>query len=133
MQEQQQMINNQQKEIDDLKTMVANLSQQKSFSSAQAASDVAENNITITSATLDQNIPNPLTNSTNIGYYIPSNLHNAILMITDMNGKKIKQVSLQPGKGNITIDATTLSAGAYSYSLIINGRIIAKRKMIVTR
>ncbi|MBS1748033.1 MAG: tail fiber domain-containing protein [Bacteroidetes bacterium] len=133
MQEQQQMISNQQKEIDDLKTKVESLEQQKSFSSAQTASDATENNITATSATLDQNIPNPLSNSTSIGYYIPSNLHNATLMITDMNGKKIKQVSLQPGKGNITIDATTLSAGAYSYSLMINGKIIAKRKMIVTR
>ena len=48
-----------------------------------------------------------------------------------MSGKNIKQISLQNGKGNITIDASTLSAGAYNYSLMVNGKMVVSKRMVV--
>lgn len=133
VQEQQQTINDQQKQIDDLKTMVTNLAQGKPVSSVSATSNASINNVNISSATLEQNVPNPLNNTTSIRYNIPSTSANAQLMISDFNGKIIKQLSLQPGAGVVNIDASTLSTGAYSYTLVIDGKAIATKKMIVSR
>ncbi len=116
----------QQKQIDELKAMVANLAQGKNISTPEA-----ENKISLSSISLDQNIPNPLHNTTSIGYFIPNNLQNAQLVITDISGKNLKQITLQNGKGNVTIDASTLSAGAYNYSLMVNGKIVATKRMVV--
>ncbi|MEO7209926.1 MAG: T9SS type A sorting domain-containing protein, partial [Chitinophagaceae bacterium] len=126
VQEQQQIIGDLQKQIDELKTLVTNLSQgqQPAFNNQQLT--------TIPGLILEQNIPNPLNNSASIGYFIPNNLPNGLLIVTDMNGKTMKQIALQPGKGNVTIDASTLSAGAYNYMLMINGAIVASKKMVVT-
>ncbi len=126
VQEQQQIIGDLQKQIDDLKILVTNLSQEQQldFSNQQLK--------TIPGLILEQNIPNPLNNNTTIGYFIPNNLPNALLIVTDMNGNKIKQIALQPGKGNVTIDASTFSAGAYNYMLMSNGVIVASKKMVVT-
>ncbi len=114
-------------EIAELKAMVANLAPGKNGSTAEA-----ENKISLSSVSLEQNVPNPLAGSTSIGYFIPSNMHNAQLIVTDMNGKNIKQITLPNGKGNITIDASTLSAGTYNYSLMVNGKVVASKKMVVS-
>jgi hypothetical protein len=133
VQEQEQTIDNQQKQIDDLKTMVLNLAQGKSITSTNTGSSINTSNLTISSAVLEQNVPNPLNNNTSIKYSIPPGSGNPQLVITDINGKAIKAVTLQPGAGSINIDASTLSSGAYSYTLLINGKSITSRKMIVSR
>jgi hypothetical protein len=33
------------------------------------------------------------------------------------------------GKGNVTIDASTLSSGTYQYSLIVDGKLIDTKQM----
>ena len=123
---QQQIIDKQQQQIDELKTMVQSLTGSKS------ASEIA-NNAILSNATLEQNVPNPLSNTTSIRYNIPLNAGNAIIAISNNNGKTLKQISLHAGSGSITVDASTLSSGAYSYTLIINNKTIATRKMIVAR
>ncbi len=133
VQEQQQTINGLQQQIDDLKTMITNLAQGKPVSSVPAAGSASVNNVSISGATLEQNVPNPLSNTTSIRYTIPSISANAQLVINDFNGKMIRQVSLQPGAGVVNIDASTMSTGAYSYTLVINGKAIATKKMIVAR
>ena len=133
VQEQQQTINDQQKQIDDLKTMVTNLTQGQPVSSVSATSNASISNVNISSATLEQNVPNPLSNSTSIRYSIPLKSANAQLMINDFTGKIIRQLSLQPGAGVVNIDASTLSTGAYSYTLVIDGKAIATKKMVVSR
>ncbi len=84
-------------------------------------------------ALLKQNIPNPLYQSTSIGYYLPKNTINAYILIQDLNGRAITQYNLQNiGAGKITFDAKQygLSKGTYVYSLIINEQIVDTKKMI---
>jgi hypothetical protein len=133
VQEQQQTINDLQQQINDLKTMVTNLAQGKPVSPVSATGNVSNASVSISGATLEQNVPNPLSNSTSIRYNIPLSSANAQLMINDFNGKMIKQVSLQPGAGVVNIDASTMSTGAYSYTLVIDGKAIATKKMIIAR
>jgi len=78
-----------------------------------------------------QNRPNPYSNETVIPYYLPENFKEVSMLITDINGQLVKRVSLQkPGKGEVTLETGNLEAGQYVYTLIIDGRKKASRKMI---
>jgi hypothetical protein len=37
------------------------------------------------------------------------------------------------GKGSVKVDAATLASGAYQYSLIIDGKLIATKQMVLTK
>ncbi len=82
-------------------------------------------------ATLEQNVPNPFSQTTSISYYLPQNVANASMEITDLNGKFIQTHSLNDrGAAQITIDASTFAQGTYFYSLVIDGKIVATKKMV---
>lgn len=129
-------IQEQQQEIDALKKAAG-----INTSTLSGASSLNENPgeknitaITLSNASLEQNIPNPLSNNTSIHYNKPANAKNASIAIHDMSGKLIKQITLiEPGSGIINIDASSLSAGIYTYSLIIDGVTTITKKMLVAR
>ena len=118
-------IQEQQAEINELKATIANMN--KGTSATQESSVVIGGN----AITLDQNIPNPLTKNTTIRYNIPANANNAQLIITDMNGKVIKQMPLSKGQGSVNVDASALSNGTYNYSLVVDGKKIETKRMVV--
>ena len=92
------------------------------------------NNVTLTDASLEQNVPNPFNNTTNISYTLPQRFTNAQILITDKSGKLLKQVNVSgAGRGTLNVNATTLSSGAYNYSLIVNGKTIDSKQMVLTR
>ena len=92
-------------------------------------------NIILNEATaLGQNIPNPFNHSTNISYALPQKFNSAQIIITDKNGKTLKTVTVTgAGKGMLTIDAATLAAGSYNYSLLVDGRLIATKQMVLAK
>jgi hypothetical protein len=120
-----------QNQINELKSMiVAN----QSLSSNQSAVALADEN------SLQQNIPNPFTNTTNIGYALNQKFTSAQIVITDKSGRTIKAINLPAGrqgvsggKGNVTVDASTLSSGAYQYSLVVDGRLIDTKQMVLAK
>jgi len=82
---------------------------------------------------LDQNAPNPFSQNTNIGYYLPENIHNAVLNIYDMNGVQIKTIPIATnGRGSILIHGYELRPGMFFYSLIADGQEISTKRMILT-
>ena len=48
----------------------------------------------ISAASLQQNIPNPFTNSSTINYTLPQKFASAQIVITDKNGKTLKTVNV---------------------------------------
>jgi len=96
------------------------------------AADINSSNSTI--ASLNQNIPNPFNQTTQIGYYLPSSTNFAKLYIYNMNGLQIKSIPIQEkGKGNITIEGSELQPGIYIYTLIADGKEIDTKRMILTQ
>jgi trimeric autotransporter adhesin len=88
--------------------------------------------ISINQPILYQNSPNPFsTGGTKINYFLPQGTMGATIMFFDNYGNKLKEVELsQTGSmGTLNIDATQMSNGIYSYSLVINGQIIDTKKM----
>lgn len=127
-------INDLQAQINELKNMV--LSMQKCSPCASSSIQAVNESSVILSnaASLEQNIPNPFDNSTVINYNLPGKFKTAAIIISDNNGKTLKQLSISAaGKGSITVDAATLAAGVYRYSLLVDGKIIGTKQMIHDR
>ncbi len=85
-------------------------------------------------ASLEQNVPNPFTNTTTISYTLPQKFSSAQIIIADKNGKVLKQLSLSgAGKGTVHVDAAMLASGAYNYTLYVDGRMIDSKQMITSK
>ena len=85
-------------------------------------------------ARLDQNIPNPFNGSSPISYYIPSGIQTAQLMITDVSGHVLKTYTLsQSGYGKQNILSSELASGTYRYSLLLDGKLIDTKRVILSR
>jgi Chaperone of endosialidase len=121
IQEQQQKMDDQQKQIEELKNQLNKLAQPKNP------------NTSLNNIILDQNTPNPFDHSTSIHYAIPPGFPSAQLWITDYSGKTIKKVDIASGSGTINLDGSFLSSGNYNYSLIIDGKVTQTKKMIITK
>ena len=103
--------------------LAANNGQQSSASSAK-----------LSIAHLEQNAPNPFNQNTVIKYYLPQNTGNAIINITDINGRLIKTVPVTTqGNGQLTLDGGQLTSGIYQYSLMANGKLLDTKKMVLTK
>ncbi|MHB9055527.1 MAG: tail fiber domain-containing protein [Paludibacteraceae bacterium] len=84
-------------------------------------------------STLYQNTPNSFSQSTQIKYYLPKEVNQALLCIYDMNGKQLKQIVLnERGEGVQTIHGAELAAGIYLYALIADGKEVDVKRMILT-
>ena len=87
-----------------------------------------------TSATLDQNIPNPFDNTTTVSYTLPRQYASARIIVSDKSGRVIKEINISgSGKGSLQVNASSLVSGTYQYSLVINGKLISTRQMLVGR
>ena len=87
-----------------------------------------------TGAQLFQNVPNPFSENTEIKFEIPENMISAKLLVHNMQGIEIKSYSItQKGLGAIVINSFELPAGMYTYTLLVNNRIVDTKKMILTK
>ncbi len=86
-------------------------------------------------ASLGQNVPNPFRESTTMAYYLPENTEKAIIRVSHIDGRPLKDMALgeQKGYGQVEFHTSGLASGTYLYSLFVDGRIIATRKMVITR
>lgn len=111
------------KEIEDLKSIVNSMKGR--------TMKIGENK---NEAILYQNTPNPFKNATIVRYYIPEGSQNSLLIVSDLLGNHLKNYSLNDGGSqSITINGGELSAGTYLYTLLVNGREVDSKKMILTR
>lgn len=82
---------------------------------------------------LYQNKPNPFTENTVIQYKIPSTVNEASVLIFDMQGKQLKKYeNLKRGESSIVINGGELYMGMFIYSLIVDGKEVAIKRMILT-
>ncbi|CAN5801600.1 hypothetical protein BH10BAC2_BH10BAC2_40980 [soil metagenome] len=84
----------------------------------------------ISSARLEQNSPNPFSNSTNISYYLPPNISNAYVNFYALNGGLVKSIKLNgAGHGMINLQVNDLPSGSYQYTLLVNGKVLDKKQL----
>ena len=84
-------------------------------------------------AELYSNIPNPFKEQTTISFFIPETAYGAIIHIYNLQGKQIKQINIgERGNGSVIINGYELTPGMYMYTLIVDGKEIDTKKMILT-
>jgi hypothetical protein len=130
----QKQLQGQQLQIDALKTLMLSIQQKQDACSPCA--NVINNSSTVIAdgASLEQNAPNPFNHTTSIGYTLPQSFTTAQIIITDKNGKTLKIATVSgSGKGRLSIDASVLAAGAYNYSLLVDGKLIGTKQMVLAR
>ncbi len=91
-------------------------------------------NQTIGGAVLYQNTPNPWNQTTVVKCYVPQSSQNVSLLVFDLNGTLKNTFAInETGTVNITINANQLVSGMYYYTLVINGKEVDTKKMILTQ
>jgi hypothetical protein len=121
-------LQEQQQQIEELKQTVNQLSVSKGV--IENTSSAKTTNIVAGSA-LEQNVPNPFTNTTTIHYKILPGT-NAQIIVHDAAGKQVKTMQA-PENGQVQLTANDLKSGTYTYTLIVNGNEIASKKFILIR
>ena len=111
--------------------------QQQCCNASSQASRTINQNETVTAAetaSLEQNAPNPVNNTTVIKYHLPSSVKEAQMMITDVKGTVIKTIVLNAkANGQVTLTAGTLATGSYFYTLLTDGKKVATKEMQIIK
>lgn len=83
------------------------------------------------SIVLDQNSPNPFSEQTTITYFLPESAAKAQMLFYNAQGKLIQSLDLvNKGKASVNVFAQDLSNGIYTYTLVVDGKVIETKKMI---
>jgi len=124
-------VKEQQTEIELLRSEISSL---KSESTIKSISFVNQTPTEINEAApvLYQNIPNPYSEGTIIKYYLPDGLSEADIIVFDMTGKQLKSFSLNtPGESSIKVSSSELQPGMFMYTMVVDGKIIDTKQMIL--
>ncbi|MCL1934363.1 MAG: tail fiber domain-containing protein, partial [Candidatus Azobacteroides sp.] len=117
-----------QNQVDELTELVKGLLKEENQPSPDAKA------VSIPNASLEQNFPNPFNHSATIYYTLPQTFRSSKIVIADISGRVLKQIPVtQPGRGYVTIEAGSLFAGTYYYSLYVDNTLVDTKKMTVTK
>jgi hypothetical protein len=86
-------------------------------------------------AWLGQSIPNPTDGTTVIPYYVPVAALAAELVVWNSAGAEVvrQPLPLRGQPGQVRLEMQQFASGVYQYGLVVNGRLVAQRQMVVAR
>ncbi|WP_162200434.1 tail fiber domain-containing protein [Kordia jejudonensis] len=113
--------------IQELNEKVIALENEKSATITSEDSQKASKEVVFS---MEQNIPNPFSNSATISYTLPKNAR-ATITVFDMTGKYIREYDVKGQTGELVINSNEIGKGMFLYSLISRGKIIVTKKMMV--
>lgn len=127
----QEKINvNLQQQIDELKKAIGN-----QVTATGNGVNTNSQSVTLSSSfALEQNVPNPFSGITSINCFLPVNKGNAFINFYSQTGVLLKSVKLTgEGKNTITLTAKQLAAGTYKYALVVDGKLIDTKMMVLQK
>ena len=122
--------------INELKAELAELkgSSAKKAKAKAETTGIEESVSDIDIVRMDQNKPNPFSESTVISLNIPRETQSASIFIYDMSGKQVQSLPVsERGETDITVYARDLTPGMYIYTLVVDGKVKVTRRMVVTK
>lgn len=120
----------------DLETMQTEIQELKQILNklSQNSHNASSSKIVLSDAQLFQNAPNPFNKNTTIQYFIPENIQKASLNLSNLKGQLMKSIPIDTrGKGEVLLEAYSLSSGQYIYSLVLDGKVLESRSMVLTQ
>jgi flagellar hook assembly protein FlgD len=104
----------------------------QNYAEKKPISNPIDENGEIKKSSLIKNFPNPFVGSTTLDAYIVNEAKQANIIISDLNGKQVKNIYvLEKGETTINFDATGLAKGIYTASLMVDGQMTNTLKMIL--
>ena len=82
---------------------------------------------------LYQNTPNPFKEQTTIRFSLADDVTSAAICIFDMTGKMLKKLPVSSGDSSVKVNGWELGEGMFLYSLIVNGKEMDTKRMIITQ
>jgi hypothetical protein len=82
---------------------------------------------------LSRPYPNPASDRVNIDYDLPAGIERAQISIFNLIGQKMKTVDLQGIAGTANIETSQLRSGIYFMYLMVDGKDITSRKLVITK
>jgi hypothetical protein len=76
-------------------------------------------------------MPNPAISTTSIPYSLATPSANARLKVYDLLGQEVRNIPLRSQSGSVQLDVNSLRNGIYFYSLVIDGRAVSTKRLIV--
>lgn len=120
--------------IDSLKSVIEEMKTSQSILKSATISTGSTTNLSEDLASLEQNIPNPFSKETKIGCTIPESSSSSVLYIYNMNGTQLQQHNVNgKGKQTVNISSNSLEPGMYFYALVVDGRDVDTKRMILTK
>lgn len=90
--------------------------------------------LSIANSFLLQNAPNPFHESTKVQFFIPEKVETATLQIRNIKGQLLDAYDLdEGGLGEVEIEGNLLEQGTYIYTLVIDGKMVDSKMMILTK
>lgn len=87
-----------------------------------------------TGAALFQNSPNPYSTNTEIEMDIPERFSQANVIVYNLEGKQLKNIQVnERGRATVNISGNELSAGMYLYSLMVDGKIVDTKRLVMAK
>lgn len=75
--------------------------------------------------------PNPAINTVKVDYSIPAAVSKSSIVITNMLGAEVKEITLDEHSGTARIEVSGLLNGIYFYSLLADDKLVLTRKFVV--
>ena len=84
---------------------------------------------------LMQSDPNPFSESTQLSYYLPENITQAVLMLNrSSDGRQVMNMPLtSKGFNSVTISAKDLASGTYTCTLVADGKIVSSQQLLIVK
>ena len=135
---QNEKLENQNDELKNEIALIKNQIKQFDQSLAQCCTAYQPSNVQGTSSidvpSLEQNAPNPFSEHTIIRYYMPLHTQSASIKIYALDGSELLSIpATTKGVGSVTVNGHSLASGVYVYTLIIDGKTIDTKQMILTK
>jgi hypothetical protein len=81
---------------------------------------------------LYKNTPNPFKGKTTIRFSLADDAQSASICIFDMTGKMLKNLPVASGETSVSLNGWEFGEGMFLYTLIVNGKEIDTKRMIIT-
>lgn len=114
-------------ELEEVRGGTGDAALSRGTTSAGAATTAATGNV------LYQNTPNPFKEQTVIRFSLADDARDAAICIFDMTGKMLKKLPISSGETSVAVNGWELGEGMFLYTLIVNGREIDTKKMILSK
>jgi hypothetical protein len=77
--------------------------------------------------------PNPTDGKVNVYYTLSSESANTEIVVSNYSGQLIGRYNLNKSTDKLEIDASLLPAGMYFTTLVVDGKKVSTKKLIVTK